>query len=262
MRPSQGPAPPLLLPAAVAAATAAAPDAAATAATAACCMQPLQLALEPSAHRISVISTANAERPSSGESEEKLRSMKASVVRPRGRGQAEELCGGGVHERSLWFALCNRTCFPCTATLPFPHLGCNTGGLPPPTKVGHGGGVGGGVQAAGAQQRHSAHGAQDGGFACHVGPSQQCHALQEAATHTKPWTLSEQCIKGGGRHSLAHRQPCVPLHPILPAPFRLQVATVAHLKGWRCMRRIPPCTAPTCRSSELCTVECSQPSSQ
>lgn len=30
-------------------------------------------------HRISVISTANAERPSSGESEEKLRSMKASA---------------------------------------------------------------------------------------------------------------------------------------------------------------------------------------
>ena len=34
----------------------------------------------PATHRISVISTAKAERPSSGESEEKLRSMKASGI--------------------------------------------------------------------------------------------------------------------------------------------------------------------------------------
>lgn len=152
--------------------------------------------LLPCAHRISVISTANAERPSSGESDEKLRSMKASADR-QVVGSALP-SGALVRMRIGWKATATAGRWPPLA-LVLPPLApldglqphCHVKQLPAHncertqpqgpqerTKVGHARRAGGGVQPAGAQQRHRAHRAQYGGLASHVWPRQQRHALR------------------------------------------------------------------------------------
>lgn len=153
-----------------------------------------------------------------------------------------------------------------------PALPDNAITLPRRTKVGHARRAGGGVQPAGAQQRHRTHGAQDGGLARHVGPRQQRHALQRVGDRS--WIVARAAGRRQGGRLLGNWCGHLEAGRRHATVFRRERDWRANFSQLGCKHGMNSHTMPgkhatparhaprTSRLSELCTVDGSQPSSQ